>query len=142
MLELGERRLRALGPDVLERPAPLDRLVASLRRADQRRELGDVLLDQSVVAGVGNRWRSELLFDARLGPRRRLRELSDEELTRLMARAHRLMSEGRAEPLVYRRTGRPCANCDSPIASERLGEQARTVYWCPCCQAGNGGPST
>ena len=60
VIELGERRMRRFGPDILDRPAPVDELLVSLRAARQDRAIGEALLDQRVVAGIGNLWRSEL----------------------------------------------------------------------------------
>ena len=65
-----------------------------MRDASQRRSIGDVLLDQSVVAGIGNLWRSELLYDAGIDPQRRLNELDDGELRSLLRDPARRMSSG------------------------------------------------
>jgi len=142
VLELGERRLRRAGPDIMERPAPIDPLLASLRGARQDRAIGDVLLDQRVVAGIGNLWRSELLFAAKIAPHQRLDELLDRDLRALLELASDSMSQGRTAPSVYRRTRRPCRVCGSLIVSQRLGDHGRNVYYCPSCQAGNAQPST
>ncbi|HEX7255583.1 MAG TPA: DNA-formamidopyrimidine glycosylase family protein, partial [Gaiellaceae bacterium] len=78
VLELHKRGVRRLGPDILARPPDLDRMVAGFRRGDQRRELGDVLLDQRVVAGIGNLWKAESLWQARVSPWRPVGETTDE----------------------------------------------------------------
>jgi endonuclease-8 len=147
VLELtrGRPRVEArLGPDILDEPPPLDELVARLRAADARRELGDALLDQRLVAGIGNLWRAEALWEARLSPWRELREISDEELRDVLAAAHRLMRDSlrdrRSPRRAYRRAGRPCPRCGTAVRSHPQGDDARTAYWCPVCQRGGRAP--
>ncbi|HEX6490255.1 MAG TPA: DNA-formamidopyrimidine glycosylase family protein [Gaiellaceae bacterium] len=139
VLELDDRAIRRLGPDILANPPDLDRIVSNLRR-DPRRRLGDALLDQRLVAGIGNLWRAEALWEARVSPWRRLAELSDEELRGVLRAAHELMrasvGSGRERRLVYGRAGRPCRRCGTPIRSRGQGDDNRTAYWCPSCQAG------
>ncbi len=139
-LRRGRGRLARLGPDILDEPADLDAIVARFRNADQWRELGEAILDQQLVAGIGNLWKAESLWEARLSPWRRLAEVSDEELRDALAAANRLMSAAlggaRPERRVYRRTGWPCPRCGTPIRSYGQGEVARTAYWCPGCQRG------
>ncbi|MGI9657911.1 MAG: DNA-formamidopyrimidine glycosylase family protein [Gaiellaceae bacterium] len=142
VLELGDRRVRRAGPDIMERPARIEAVLTSLRAARQDRAIGDVLLDQHVVAGIGNLWRSEILFLAKLPPQQLLGEISDPHLRAVIELASDSMSEGRNTPSVYRRARRPCRVCGSLIASRRLGDHGRNVYWCPSCQAGNARPST
>jgi endonuclease-8 len=136
VLELGEHELYRLGPDVLTEPPEL--LVAGLRRESQDRELGDALLDQRLVAGIGNVWRAEALWEARLSPWLRLGEVTDDELRSLLAWCSEQMRasvEGRYHRRrVYRRAGRPCRRCGEPIRSRGQGEANRTAYWCPSCQ--------
>ncbi|MGH9265948.1 MAG: zinc finger domain-containing protein, partial [Acidimicrobiales bacterium] len=104
--------------------------------------LGELLLDQRVVAGIGNIWRCEALFLERRSPWAPVSSLTDEELDALVSTAARIMGEnlgpftGRPQRWVYRRTGRPCRRCGTPIQSRAQGEQARTTYWCPSCQPG------
>jgi endonuclease-8 len=141
VLELGRRRSLGLGPDIMATPPDLARIVAQLRSAEQSREVGEALLDQRLVAGIGNIWRAEALFAAGVSPWRRLTELSDDDLRRLLSRAAGLMQEGRSGRFVYRRAGRPCRSCGSPIQGCRQGDHARTVYWCPACQGGTPPPS-
>ncbi len=96
----------------------LDAMVARLRRGDQGREVGEALLDQRLVAGIGNIWRAEALFCARVSPWRAARATSsDEELERVLVTASRAMRSGRREHIVYRRAGQPCRRCGAPIAS-------------------------
>ena len=138
VLELTARGTRRLGPDILASPPDLGAMVANLRREDAARELGDALLDQRLVAGIGNLWKAEALWHARLSPWLRLGEASDEELGRALAEAARLMRAslegGRPERAVYRRAGRPCQRCGERIRSRGQGDDNRTAYWCPGCQ--------
>lgn len=141
-LELsGRPPVLGLGPDIMDDPPDLEALVARLRAADQSRELGEALLDQRLVAGIGNMWRAEALFQAGVSPWRRLAELSDEELRLVLAAAAGLMSEPRGPRLMYRRGGRPCRRCGARIRSHPQGDSARVAYWCPGCQAGTDGAS-
>lgn len=129
-----------LGPDVMADPPDVDGMVARLRAADQGREVGDALLDQRLVAGVGNMWKAEALFAAGISPWRRLRDVSDGDLRGLLAGAARLMQGARGRRRVYRRTGRPCPRCGMAVRSRAQGDAARTAYWCPACQAGTEPP--
>ena len=133
-----------LGPDILAEPPDLDWVLERLRAEPQERELGDALLDQRLVAGIGNLWRAESLWDARVSPWRTLAGASDDEVLAVLAAAHRLMRaavEG-TRPLrhVYRRAGRACRRCGTPIRSHAQGENARIAYWCPGCQRGGREP--
>jgi endonuclease-8 len=140
VLELNTRAVRRLGPDILARPTDFDRMLAGLRRSDQRRTVGDALLDQRLVAGIGNLWKAESLWRAPVSPWRPLGDVSDEELRSVLAEAARLMRgslEGRREErAVYRAAGRPCPRCRTPIESRGQGDDNRTAYWCPTCQPG------
>jgi endonuclease-8 len=137
VLELGARGTRRLGPDILADPPDLD-AIASRLRADPSRAVGDALLDQRLIAGIGNVWKAESLWRAGVSPWRPVGELSDEEVGATLGHAAALMREslegGRPERRVYRRTKRPCPRCGTPIASRGQGEANRTAYWCPGCQ--------
>jgi endonuclease VIII len=91
VLELHERALRRLGPDILAEPPDLDRMVANLRREHGGREVGDALLDQRLVSGIGNLWRTEALWHAGVSPWRPLDSLEEPELRRVLMEAARLM---------------------------------------------------
>jgi endonuclease-8 len=127
-----------LGPDILADPPDLEAMVRRLRAAPQEREVGDALLDQRLVAGIGNLWKAEALWDARISPWSPLGAVADEELRAALDAAHRLMRAGveGARPLrrVYRRTGRACRRCGASIRSRPQGDDVRTAYWCPGCQ--------
>ena len=142
----------ALGPDLLHAEfdrAEVARRIRATGTAD--RAAGDVVLDQRVVAGIGNIYKSEGLFLARIDPRRSAGGLSDQELDRLWDALVPLMHEGterygRTTTLpealraggefnwVYRRRRRPCFRCGAEIAMVRQGELARATYFCPGCQ--------
>lgn len=131
--------LARLGPDVL-RP-PLD-LAEVRRRAATRPSdtpIGDILLDQRVVSGIGNIYRCESLFVRRIHPATPLGAVVPEALDALVSEAARLMTASvashRHRPWVYGRAGRPCRRCGVPIEVDRAADDhARIVYWCPRCQ--------
>jgi endonuclease-8 len=137
VLELSKRAVRRLGPDILARTPDVDRIAANLR-SDPRRELGDALLDQRLVAGIGNVWKAEGLWRASVSPWRRVGETSDAELRTVLEEAARLMrrsvDSGREERSIYRKAGRPCPRCGTAIESRGQGDANRTAYWCPSCQ--------
>jgi endonuclease VIII len=144
VLELTARGTRRLGPDILAESTEFTAMVANLRREHPSRELGDSLLDQRLVAGIGNLWKAESLWHAQVSPWRRLGDVSDEELERVLGEAARLMRASargrREERRIYRRAGRPSPRCATPIRSRGQGDDNRTAYWCPGCQRGEDPP--
>jgi endonuclease-8 len=136
VLELTARGVERLGPDIMLDTLDLDEVVRRFRAAAQSRELGEALLDQRLVAGIGNLWRAEALFEAGLSPWLALRGVSDEELRSVLLAASTLMRGPRGRRRVYRRTGLPCGRCSTRILSRPQGEHARIAYWCPACQRG------
>jgi endonuclease-8 len=154
---LGSDLLRHLGPDPLaagfDADAAIDRILA---RRDE--PIADVLLDQRVIAGVGNIFKSEVLFAARINPFAPVSELARADIERIVERAVRLMRANvgehaaggittygglRRRPTrddpgaghwVYGRGGRPCRRCGTPISWRRQGPHARSTYWCERCQ--------
>jgi endonuclease-8 len=138
--EANHPSLSGLGPDILARPLDVDEIRARARRRPPETALGELLLDQRVVAGIGNVWRCEALFLEGRHPWAPVSSLTDDELDALMSTAAGIMNQslgpftGRPERWVYRRTGRPCRRCRTPIKSRGQGEQSRTAYWCPTCQ--------
>jgi endonuclease VIII len=138
VLELHTRALRRVGPDILAPVPELERMLANLRTEDPGREVGDALLDQRLVAGIGNKWRAEALWAAEVSPWRRLGGTTDDELRAALETAATLMRgslEGnRRRNNVYRRVGRPCPRCGGPIRSRGQGDANRIAYWCPGCQ--------
>jgi endonuclease-8 len=138
VLELTARAVARLGPDILAPQPSFDRMLANLRAQDPRRELGDALLDQRVVAGIGNMWKAEALWHARVSPWLRVADVRDEQLRDVLEQAARMMRRGlegiRQPHAVYRRAGRPCSRCGETIRSHGQGDGNRTAYWCPGCQ--------
>lgn len=130
--------LARLGPDILAPDFEPERIAQSLRGAPER-SLGDALLDQHLVAGIGNIFKSEACWAARLDPWHEVGDLAGEQLRHVAQAAHDLMrvavDEGRGDRSVYRRAGRPCPRCGTSIRSRGQGDANRTTYWCPSCQA-------
>lgn len=131
-------QIARLGPDILAADFALEAVVAAVR-ADPTRGLGDALLDQHLVAGIGNIFKSEACFAAGVSPWRPVGDLSDEELRSVLAAARSLMlkavESGRHPHNVYRRRQGACPRCRGPISSRGQGDANRTTYWCPRCQA-------
>jgi len=115
-----------------------DREAAIQRIRAQRGDIGDVLLNQRVIAGIGNIYKSESLFASRVHPFTPVESLTDEQIGRAVDAARKLMlasTRGTRGPLsVYRRGGQPCRRCGAPIAYRRSQTDARGTYWCPKCQ--------
>ena len=146
VLELHTRALRRLGPDILARPPDVDAMLARIARTDDARRLGEALLDQAHVSGIGNMWMAEALWRARLSPWRRLRDVPEGERRRALETAATLMRasvDAGREPRkqIYGRAGRPCARCGTAIKAWGQGDQNRTAYWCPACQVGDDPPA-
>ena len=143
-----------LGPDPLR--ADADPSWAWARITKSRRPIGALLMDQTVVAGVGNVYRSELLFRHRIDPFRPGQKISDAEfdaawtdlvsLMKVGLRRGKIIAvlpehdhgppsyrPGRPRTYVYRRAGEPCRVCGDPIRTAVL--EGRNVFWCPTCQA-------
>jgi endonuclease VIII len=129
--------LARLGPDLLAPSFELDAMTHGFRTSPDR-QLGDALLDQRLVAGIGNIFKSEACFAAGTDPWEPIATLADEQIERTLEAARRLMLEsvesGRPVRAVYRRAGRPCPRCDTPIAVRGQGDANRHTYWCPRCQ--------
>ncbi len=137
VLELRAGRPPPVGPDVLAGDPDLGAMIANLRRRGER-SVGDAILDQRLVSGIGNRWKAEALWAARVSPWRLLGDVTDGELRAVLEAAVRLMRESLEGRLhrnaVYRRAGRPCPRCGEPIRARGQGEANRTAYWCTGCQ--------
>ena len=155
-----DQRLAGLGPDVLAPQFDFDRFLARLRADDHSRGIGDALLDQRNVAGIGNIWKAEGCWEAAIDPWRPVAQVTDEEavaiITGLRPRMMRSAQTGRmeGEARVFRRNGRPCPRCGAavlaraeglgrsasgrgggaPVGRLPAGENNRTTFWCPGCQ--------
>jgi endonuclease VIII len=146
-------RLSRLGPDLLAEPPDIAEAVRRARvPAQAGREIGDVLLDQRIAAGIGNVYKSEVLFECRIHPRTRVGALSPDQLEALFMKAAELMRlnlltrRRTAVPLrrrpqpssqrlwVYGRAGRPCLDCGTRIERFMQGDLSRSTYYCPQCQ--------
>jgi endonuclease-8 len=128
--------LRSMGPDLLGEAFDRDEALRRIRaRTDQ--EIANVLLNQRVLAGIGNIWKSESLFAAGVDPFTHVADLDDEQLGRIVDCARKLLrrsAEGRSAFAVYSRGGDPCLRCGTPIRYRKQGDDARGTYWCPKCQ--------
>jgi len=136
-----DRRLAQLGPDILGAELDEGAFLRRLREDDGTRGIGDALLDQRNIAGIGNMWKSEGCFLALLDPWRRVDDVSDDEALRVVRVLRPLMQESverggrRAEPVhVFERGGLPCRRCETPVRARGQGDDNRTTFWCPACQ--------
>ncbi len=127
-----------LGLDVLADDFD-SRLAASRARLHATRIVCDVLLDQRVVAGIGNIYKNEALFLCRIDPRAPISVLTDAQLDALYATANRLMKVSSRDFFVYGRTGEPCRTCRTTLQLAQLGDPPRWTWSCPQCQ---GQPTT
>src|SRR5689334_6868778 len=144
VLELDRGVARRLGPDILAEPPDYATMVARIR-SESARQIGYALLDQRLVAGIGNVWKVESLWAERVSPWRPLADVSDEDLRAVLRTAARLMRDSLdSVPVrrrVYRRKGQMCPRCGTPIKSWPQGDDARMAYWCPRCQKGEDPPA-
>jgi endonuclease-8 len=130
--------LMQLGPDPLG--AGFDAELAAQRLLDlgRGREVGDALLDQRIVAGIGNAIRTEALFQVRISPWRLVEDLEPEEAERVIAANQRVMriglERGKRPRSIYRGTRESCPRCGGRIRSLGQGDANRMAYWCPNCQ--------
>lgn len=147
--------LSALGPDLTD-PAFDAADVVKRMRAHDSEPIQDVVLNQRVLSGIGNVFKSEVLFVAGVDPFARTGDLSDAQLARTIEVARRQMAmnigsriggmpagggrrttgslDATAKLWVYGRGGRACRRCGTPIASKVTGVDGRLTYWCPQCQ--------
>ncbi|MEN0110312.1 MAG: DNA-formamidopyrimidine glycosylase family protein [Planctomycetota bacterium] len=141
-----DEHLRRLGPDLMLADSDLHAALARMRVHDAA-PIGEAVMNQTIAAGIGNVYKSETLFLARINPWTRVGELSDERLLRYLADTRRLMRRNRGggprvtrfrhggkRHWVYGRRGEPCYECGGVITLRRQGDQGRTTYWCAACQ--------
>jgi endonuclease VIII len=140
VLTLDARPARNLGQDLLADRTDVEELLPPLRRAPQSRLVGEALLDQRLVAGIGNAWLAEALWHARVSPWLTLAQVDDAALERILDWARDAMRASvagvRTRRSVYRKAGRACPRCGEQIRARGLGDANRTAYWCPACQPG------
>ena len=146
--------VQSLGPDLLADNFSIDEARARLRSAPDAR-IADALLDQRLLAGIGNVFKSEVLFESRVAPSASIASLDDDTLTKILQVAQRQLrlnvdhdrpsstarrTTGRLNPdeslYVYGRAGDPCYRCGTPIVLVKDGQDARLTYYCPKCQGG------
>lgn len=139
--------LVTLGPDAIAEDFDPEEARRRMRRRPEV-PIGVALLDQRAMAGVGNVYKSEVLFLKQTSPFLKVEELEDETLDALIAESHRLLRLNRSggsrrtsfglnerERLwVYGRSGEPCRVCGATIRMRRQGMDARSTYYCPRCQ--------
>jgi endonuclease-8 len=136
-----------LGPDLCLEDPPIDEALARMAaRVDVDAEIAPTLLDQQVAAGIGNVFKSEVLWACRVSPFAKVRDLDDDTRRRLLDTAARQLranvgavGERSTMPgggvAVYGKRGQPCRRCGTPIQRRLQGEDPRVTYWCPQCQA-------
>jgi endonuclease-8 len=126
---------------------PSDHELIRRFRIHEATPIGEALMNQTIVCGVGNVYKSEVLFICRVNPFTLVGELSDDQLLRLLQRARKLMrrnlegyprrtrfaSDGRRQ-WVYGRRNDPCLVCGGRIQMRRQGDLGRSTFWCPTCQ--------
>jgi len=137
-----DQRIAGLGPDILAPELDEAAVLRRLRTDDPTRAIGDTLLDQRVIAGIGNLWKAEGCFEAGIDPWRRTGDVSDEEVLRIIHATRPRMQESARDGMqerfkvVYGLAGKPCPRCGeaSNIRARGQGDDNRTTYWCPRCQ--------
>jgi endonuclease-8 len=137
-----DQRLAALGPDILAPALDEQAFLRRLREDDPTRGIGDALLDQRTIAGIGNLWKSEGCFAAGVDPWRPAGQVRDEEalaiVRELRPRMQQSAADGRQDRWrrIYNAAGRPCPRCGPPalIAARGQGDSNRPTFWCPSCQ--------
>lgn len=127
-----------LGPDLLGETFDFDEALRRVRE-HAHEEIGNVVLNQQVVAGIGNIWKSESLHAAGVNPFRRVNELDDATIVSILTIARKQLrasanATSRVRHSVYQ--GKLCRKCGSRIEYRKQGEDVRGTYWCPKCQAG------
>jgi endonuclease VIII len=137
-----DRRIAGLGPDILAPEFDEATFLRRLREDDPTRPIGDALLDQRTIAGIGNLWKVESCFAACIDPWRRTGEVSDEEALAIVGEARPRMRASATDGMqdrfrtIYGRAGLPCPRCggESRIRSRGQGDGNRITYWCASCQ--------
>jgi endonuclease-8 len=138
--------LTRLGPDLLGAEFDMDAALARFR-AKNHLPLGEAVMNQTLVCGIGNIYKAETLFIMGFDPFAPVERYTDDELTRMLAKARYLLQRNRhgsnrttrvgsdaGRMWVYNRSGTPCPKCGATILLRRQGDQGRTTCWCPECQ--------
>jgi endonuclease-8 len=159
--ESRQQDLRAMGPDLLGAVFDDDEALRRIReRGDEA--IADVLLNQRVLAGIGNVYKSEVLFICRIDPFAPAREVDEDAVRNILRTARRLLqanvtalrgittyvgfrrgrgSDESERRYVYGRARRPCRRCGTLIRVRAQGPHARLTYWCPRCQTSSSAPA-
>jgi endonuclease-8 len=150
--------LRRLGPDLLSDEFRTSEAVQRIRERGTT-PIADALLNQRVVAGLGNVYKSEVLFMCRVNPFTLVRDVGDDKLAAIVDTAQQVLRANVSEALapmttysgfrkttrrasprerlwVYGRARLPCRRCGTPVRIRKQGLDARLTYWCPECQPG------
>jgi endonuclease-8 len=136
-----DRRMAMLGPDILAPELDEAAFIGRLRADDQTRPIGDALLDQRTIAGIGNLWKCEGCFAAGIDPWRPTARVSDEQALAIVRAVRPGMQQSArdgmqdAHRVIYGKAGRPCPRCGVSIRSRGQGDDNRLTYWCAGCQA-------
>ena len=154
---LRKTMIPSLGPDLLKEDFDAVRAIEGIRRHGEE-EIAEVLLNQRVMAGIGNVYKSEICFMCGVNPFRPVRTLEQRELEQLVHTARRSLQTNVAEEAdgqiatygglrrttntwdhsarlwVYGRAGEQCRRCGTPLEMREQGTGARTTFWCPVCQ--------
>jgi endonuclease VIII len=137
-----DQRIAGLGPDIIAPGFDEAVFLRRLREDDPTRGIGDALLDQRTIAGIGNLWKSEGCFLAQVDPWRPAGEVTDAEalaiVHELRPRMRASADDGRQDRWrqVYNAAGRPCPRCGPPaqVKARGQGDANRPTFWCPSCQ--------
>ena len=141
--------LAGLGPDVLAPEFDQRKFLTRMREDDRTRGIGEALLDQRNLAGIGNIWKAESCFLAGLDPWKPTAAVGDDQLVQLVENIRPLMFESAERgghittfagdrsgaTWVYERAGLPCRRCGTLVKARGQGDDNRTTFWCPGCQA-------
>jgi endonuclease-8 len=132
--------IAALGPDILAPELDEAEFLRRLRSDDQTRPIGDALLDQRTIAGIGNLWKAEGCHAAQIDPWRPTGRVSDAEALAIVHQTRPRMQQSARDGMqdrfrvVYNHAGRPCPRCGETILQRGMGDDNRTTFWCPGCQ--------
>ena len=135
-----DQRIAGLGPDILAPELDAVAFLRRLRADDPTRPIGDALLDQRIIAGIGNLWKAEGCFAAGIDPWRPAGRVSDDEVLAIVRATRPRMQQSARDgnqtrhKQIYGRAGMPCPRCGTRIRSRGQWEDGRTTYWCPSCQ--------
>jgi endonuclease-8 len=135
-----DHRIATLGPDILAPELDEDAFLRRLRADDPTRPIGDALLDQRTIAGIGNLWKTEGCFAAGIDPWRPAGDVTDEEALAIVRETRPRMQVSAVGGFskrfeqVYGRSGRPCPRCGARIRQRGQWDDNRPTFWCPRCQ--------